>query len=419
MADRTYIRTFDSSHVKKTPMNIYTCPASVKKAMRQYDTKQKAERFASKLPGTATDRREKRCIAKALALANVAPGSSVLDLPCGAGRLLPLLKKLGYKVTGADVSHVMLEQARLYAGPLGENCLDETDNLQPANIFETGFSDNCFGAVVCNRLLQYFAEADVRRQALKELGRICSGPIVVSFLCNLALDEVTSHVSDRIRGRKPHGCKAISCRTFARDTREAGLVVKKWIPMRPLISRRWYAVLERQSAGYNQTTKLPDIIFRPRLKLGRVAAAAAVILIGLFLSPYSKIITDPHEAGVERIVKKYQDGNDHFYVGVSRYLEDLHTRRNLSIIGNMSDIPQRIAADRTELEDSFFLICYKDLDKVKETPAWRDLSIICEFNLAGERFVLLTTELSNRPIKPKASTNVLKRMAKSPGLSCC
>lgn len=401
MVDRKHIRTFDSSYLKKTLMNIYTCPASVKRAMRQYNTKQKAERFASKLPGTATDRREKRCIAKALELANVAPSSSVLDLPCGAGRLLPLLKKLGYKVSGADVSRVMLEQARLYVGPLGENCLDETDSLQPANIFETGFSDNCFDAVVCNRLLQYFDEADVRRQALKELRRICCGPIVVSFLCNLALDEVTSQVSDRIRGRQPHGCEAISCRTFAKDAREAGLVVKKWIPMRPLISRRWYAVLERQTAGYNQTTKLPDIIFRPKLRLGRVAAA--VILIGLFLSQYSKIITDPYEAGVERIVKKYQDGNDHFYVGASQYLEDLHTGRNLSIISDMSDAPKRIATDRTELEDSFFLICYKDLDKVKKTPVWRDLSIICEFNLAGERFVLLTTELSNRPIKPKAS----------------
>ena len=397
------------SELKELPMVDSPWPISVEKAMRQYDTEDKAKKFASKWIGCETDRREKSCIMKALAIAKIGRGASVLDIPCGAGRLLPLLKQMGYKVTGADISAPMLQQARLYAGLLGEDCLDETDNLQLANIFQTSFSDNYFDAVVCNRLLHYFPEPHIRQRALKELRRICRGPIILSFLCSFALDEVTSRASDRIRGRKPHGCRAIDCTTFANDARQAGLVVKKWIPVRPVISRRWYAVLERDTARDNRTAEQRNSILWPKLggKLGRVAAAAAVIIIGLLISRYWKMITDPHEAAVERLVKKYQDGNDHFYVSADRYLEDLRTTRNLSVISVVSDVPERIATDRAELEDSYFLISCSDLKKIKKTATWRQLSVVREFDLAGERFVLLTTELSNKPIKRKTSQTTL------------
>jgi len=179
--------------------------------------------------------------------------------------------------------------------------------------------------------------------------------------------------------------------------------------VRPVISRRWYAVLERDTARDNRTAEQRNSILWPKLggKLGRVAAAAAVIIIGLLISRYWKMITDPHEAAVERLVKKYQDGNDHFYVSADRHLEDLRTTRNLSVISVVSDAPERIATDRAELEDSYFLISCSDLKKIKKTATWRQLSVVREFDLAGERFVLLTTELSNKPIKRKTSQTTL------------
>ena len=392
-------------------MNNCTWEASVWKAMHQYDTAHKAKKFASKATGGPTDRREKRCIIKALASANIRRGATVLDVPCGSGRLLPLLKKMGYRVTGADISAVMLEHARLYAGPLGENCLDERDELQLTDIFRTGFSDNCFEAVVCNRLLHYFPEPQIRQRALKELRRICSGPIVVSFLCTLALDEATSRASDRIRARKPHGCRAISCTTFANDARQAGLVVKNWIPTRPFISKRWYAVLERDTAGYNRTANLCSTIFWLKLggKLGRVAAIAAIILIGFFISPYSKAITDPHEYKIEQIVKEVQDGDDHFYVSANPHLEDLRTGNNLSIISDITEAPEKIATDRTQLEDSFFLISYKDLEKIKKTSAWKELTLVSKLDVRGEKFLLLSTEIRKSSTELKTpQTHFLK-----------
>jgi len=238
------IQTSNASGMRGAAGNNDNRLSSVEDAASRYNTKDKARKFALKMAGTATDRREKRCVEKALA--DVPCGASVLDLPCGAGRLLPLLKKRGYKVTEADISDAMLEQAQLYAGAQTESCLDETVSFRRANVFETGFEDNCFDAVVCHRLFQYFPEAEVRRRALKELARICSGPIVVSFLCNFSVDAVAPYLLDVFHHRR-HGCIPISYKSFAEDAQAAGLVVKRWIPMLPLLSKRWYAVLEKDT----------------------------------------------------------------------------------------------------------------------------------------------------------------------------
>jgi len=224
-------------------MNTLGTTSSVQRVISRFGTKHKAQKYASGLVGTATDHREKKCIAKALE--NVSRGASVLDLPCGNGRLLPLLKKLGYKITATDSSIHMVAMARHYMGPLGENCIDETDEFQVANILQTSFDDDCFDAVVCNRLFHHFPEAEVRQQILKELRRICKGPIVVSFFCNLAFDAVTFFLKNIIQHKQPNDRIPINYKTFAKNAQEAGLVVAKWIPTRPLISRQWYAVLKR------------------------------------------------------------------------------------------------------------------------------------------------------------------------------
>src|SRR5947207_14584785 len=41
------------------------------------------------------------------------PGSHLLDLPCGNGRLAFELAKRGYRVTGVDISEECIEEARL------------------------------------------------------------------------------------------------------------------------------------------------------------------------------------------------------------------------------------------------------------------------------------------------------------------
>ena len=212
---------------------------------RRFDAEVSARKYARAQVGTATDRRERRCIAKALA--SVPRGASVLDLPCGTGRLLPFLVDLGYRVTGADSSPHMLDRAREYAQAQGLR-LDPGD-LRVADVLATGLPDDSFDAVVCNRLFHHLAEPAIRQAALRELDRICTGPIVVSFFRDLAYDALTHSLKHKLARSRPVDRISISLRTFRRDVVAAGLVLKAALGTRPLISRQWYVLVEREGSG--------------------------------------------------------------------------------------------------------------------------------------------------------------------------
>jgi len=174
----------------------------------RFGTQHAAEKYSRALVGTLKDRREKRCIAQALA--SLPKGSSILDLPCGTGRMLRELARLGFKPSGADSSEHMVDFARKNAGESGLDLADS--DFFVADIFDTGLPDNAFDAVLCNRLLHHFCESDTRRRALRELRRISVGPVIVSFFCSLALDTPLFYLKhaikrsrpiDRIRSSKP------------------------------------------------------------------------------------------------------------------------------------------------------------------------------------------------------------------------
>jgi SAM-dependent methyltransferase len=114
------------------------------------------------------------------------------------------------------------------------------------SIFDTGFKDDVFDAVICNRLFHHFRESQVRRNALKELCRICNGIIVVSFFCNFAVDALMFHLKNAIRRKKPSDRIPIGYRAFARDIDSAGMRIVRSLATRPAISPQWYLVLERK-----------------------------------------------------------------------------------------------------------------------------------------------------------------------------
>src|SRR5690606_23672422 len=54
-----------------------------------------------------------------VATLGLAPGSSVLDAPCGHGRIANLLAADGFRVTGVDLTDLFLDRARADAERLG------------------------------------------------------------------------------------------------------------------------------------------------------------------------------------------------------------------------------------------------------------------------------------------------------------
>lgn len=210
-------------------------------ARHRFGTPAEADRYSRALVGTATHRREARCISRALR--GVPRGAAVLDLPCGTGRMLPLLVGLGYRVTAADSSPHMVSRAA--ADARARFPRDGGPQFLVADAAQTAFPDDAFEAAVCNRLFHHFREPEVRRRYLRELARICTGPIVVSFFRRLALDTGLLHLKHRCRGHVPTDRIPIDLRTFREDARAAGLRVCSTLGKRPFVSTQWYAVLRR------------------------------------------------------------------------------------------------------------------------------------------------------------------------------
>lgn len=213
---------------------------SADNAIDRFNTPEAAMKYYSAQTGTAMHRREVRCIGRALA--GTKSGSRVLDLPCGTGRLLPMLDGLSYHVTEADSSPHMVDLARRYASEQGVDCI--LHEFCVSNALATSWNDNTFDAVVSNRLFHHLLEPSVRRQALAELWRICRRRLVVSFFNSGCIDGVVWRCRTSLRGDSPSDRVPIPVSAFRADVEACGLRLVNCMGVRPLVSRQYYAVIE-------------------------------------------------------------------------------------------------------------------------------------------------------------------------------
>jgi ubiquinone/menaquinone biosynthesis C-methylase UbiE len=222
--------------------------ASHQLAKERFSRQKLANKYPSEYGRGWRDRREKACILKCLEA--IPAGSRVLDLPCGTGRLTRVLVERGYRVTAADVSEAMLAHARDNYEAYQEQKGGKAQNVQfeVRDVLSTGFNNDQFDGISCIRLFHHFDEAETRRRALKELRRICCGPIVVTFLNSFALDRLSLWLKHKIR-RKPRTSQLpIPFSTFAADIDAAGLKIDKKMAAHWGISSRWFLVLSRKAA---------------------------------------------------------------------------------------------------------------------------------------------------------------------------
>ncbi len=204
-----------------------------------YDSVRLATAYSTKFVGTGKDAREQRCIANALS--GLPADSLVLDLPCGAGRMTPFLVGLGYKVVAADSSIDMVRLARERClERFGEQEVERRVRFLTEDILTTSFPDGAFDAVLCNRLLHHFDSAALRRSALSELARVCSGPVVVSFFSSRALDAIWLRVRESLRAQQPQHRYPVSPAEFIADIEASGLEAASVVGVRPGISPQTY-----------------------------------------------------------------------------------------------------------------------------------------------------------------------------------
>jgi len=101
------------------------------------------------------------------------PGT-VLDIPCGTGRLLPVLLDAGFKVTGGDISEAMMAVAKQrFANSSGIQ-------FQKCDAENTGFEINTFDYVTSFRLMCHLP-LDVQDRVLTEMVRVCKKALIINF----------------------------------------------------------------------------------------------------------------------------------------------------------------------------------------------------------------------------------------------
>jgi SAM-dependent methyltransferase len=216
----------------------------------RFGTAPAADRYPSRFRPTAKDRRESRALLAAMA--GIPSGATVLDLPCGCGRLTPLLVGQGFRVTGADSSpHMVARAQEAWQEWRDEHAETAAEaSFEVRDVMQTGYADGTFDAIVCHRLFHHFREPAIRQQALRELGRITRGSLVVSFFNSFALDALRFRLRHAVRRTQPTDRIPIPIKRFAAEALGAGLVVERTVPVWFGISPLWCVVFRRaESAG--------------------------------------------------------------------------------------------------------------------------------------------------------------------------
>lgn len=106
----------------------------------------------------------------------------ILDLGGGAGKYAIELAKLGYKVTLADLSQRLLDQARSY---ISENSLPPLQSIDTVNAVDLGrYKSASFDSVILFGPLYHLLEETERRQCISEVCRILKpgGIVLASFI---------------------------------------------------------------------------------------------------------------------------------------------------------------------------------------------------------------------------------------------
>jgi ubiquinone/menaquinone biosynthesis C-methylase UbiE len=125
------------------------------------------------------------------------PNAEVLDLCCGMGRHALTIAEKGFRVTGLDLSEVLLLQAKEY---------DRSQEIRwvKGDMRQLPFEDDSFAAVVnFFTSFGYFANDDENRRVLLEIERVLSdeGIFLIDFLNPYYVEQNLVPFSERKEGR--------------------------------------------------------------------------------------------------------------------------------------------------------------------------------------------------------------------------
>lgn len=155
-------------------------------------------------------------------LRGFSPGSAVIDVACGTGRVTALLRRNGFRPAGYDISDAMIDVARRQLAALGYDDVP----------FATGdarylpYPDGSFDAATCIGLLMHL-DPDARVGVLRQLARVARGRILVQY----GYLDAFNRAKARVTGRPAGGVRCpVTEAELRRDLERSGLteVARFW-----------------------------------------------------------------------------------------------------------------------------------------------------------------------------------------------
>ncbi len=169
-----------------------------------------------------TDRRERAIVLSFLARSG--PLDRILDVPCGASRMLATLAGAEsgepHRVIAVDVAAAMLAAARTTAAD------GAAPWLLQASATRLPLAHGCVDLVLCMRLLHHFASPSERVHVLAELARVTRRYVITSYFDAASLQAWRGRVLRKRRRRFVQPARA-----FAAEAHAAGLriVARRWV----------------------------------------------------------------------------------------------------------------------------------------------------------------------------------------------
>ncbi|HYM72299.1 MAG TPA: methyltransferase domain-containing protein [Stellaceae bacterium] len=151
-------------------------------------------RFSS-LAGRAFVAIERRVLRQAFA--RLPRGVTVLDLPCGTGRLAEVLLEDGYDIVGGDISDEMLAVARRRLERFGKRF---TSKVLDARRLD-GEAEQ-FDIALCARVLMHFPLAE-QKEFLKGVANASRRFVVITQSYNSPYQQFRRHTRKILKGQNP------------------------------------------------------------------------------------------------------------------------------------------------------------------------------------------------------------------------
>ena len=150
--------------------------------------------YQNKLHRKWSDKRERALLAQYFA--EIGHVESILDLPCGHGRLSDLLKSKCDRLIEADWSFTMVSLNQR------DNGLDARRYFR-ASALEIPLPDRSVDVVVSFRLSHHLETPELRERHLRELFRVAKQTVVVTWFSATSLKNLLRQVRSKLTGKRP------------------------------------------------------------------------------------------------------------------------------------------------------------------------------------------------------------------------